>query len=81
MLRDHQEIFTFKDGGKILINYYGKGFKQGKKEAPLLFLIPGLTSTDETGYIKNTIMAANDKGYDVVLINYRGLGGCELATP
>jgi predicted alpha/beta-fold hydrolase len=46
-----------------------------------VFLIPGLTSTDETGYIRNTITAFKKAGYQVVLINYRGLAGCELATP
>jgi predicted alpha/beta-fold hydrolase len=44
-------------------------------------LIPGLTSTDETGYIRNTITAAREAGFVVVLINYRGLSGCDLATP
>ena len=48
---------------------------------PILFVLPGLTSDSQTGYIKNLVNAANSKNYDVVVINFRGLGGAELATP
>jgi len=46
---DKREEFTFKDGGKIYIDFLGKF----NDEKPVLFVIPGLTSDCQTGYIRN----------------------------
>ena len=51
-------------------------------ERPLLFVVPGLTSTSQSGYIVSTVHQFGEvNGYDVVVINYRGLAGAELETP
>jgi len=45
---DRQETFTFKDGGKIKIDFKGRSFVANTNEgsdAPVLFVVPGLTST------------------------------------
>ena len=47
----------------------------------MLFIVPGLTSDHQSGYIKDMVRQARARGYQVVLINYRGLAGVELATP
>ena len=86
---DHREIFTLSDGGKIYINYMGEQFKptreanyvQSDGKEPLFFIVPGLTSHGQSGYIKTMIKAARARGYLVVLINYRGLDGLDLVTP
>ena len=99
MVYDRKEEFTFKDGGKIYIQYKGKTFDQidastplndtgaqmltneSEQYPPLLFIVPGLTSTGEVSYVKSIVTEAEMNGYEVVVINYRGLCGMELATP
>lgn len=44
-------------------------------------MVPGLTSTAQSGYIKHVVERAAARGYEVVVINYRGLAGMELKTP
>jgi predicted alpha/beta-fold hydrolase len=46
-----------------------------------LFIVPGLTSDAQSGYIKNIVTEAHSRKYNVVVINYRGLYGTELSTP
>lgn len=48
---------------------------------PLLFVVPGLTSTGYTSYVKEIVKQSEQHGYETVVINYRGLCGVELATP
>ena len=41
----------------------------------------GITSTGQDGYVKELVRECHDRnGYDVAVINYRGLMG-ELTTP
>lgn len=48
---------------------------------PVLFIIPGLTDESQKGMIVNMVDQAQSEGYDVVVINYRGLAGASLYTP
>lgn len=52
-----------------------------KSTRPLMFLVPGLTGDRVRLYVANIMNEAYERGFDVVLINYRGLGGVELKTP
>ena len=52
-----------------------------KSKRPLMFFIPGLTGDRIRLYVANIMNEAYDRGFDVVLINHRGLGGAELKTP
>ena len=47
-----REIFTLKDGGKIYIDYMGQ-LEQSTR--PILFVVPGLTSTSQSGYIRDVV--------------------------
>lgn len=85
---DHTEEFTLSDGGKINLDFRGPSFKGEVDEPrPLVIIVAGLTSDSGTGYIQNVVEHLN-KGcpeggepFEVCVINYRGLGGQELATP
>ena len=46
-----------------------------------MFVCPGLTSDSQTGYVRNIVISAKERGYDVIVINYRGLGDAKLETP
>ena len=88
---DKREEFTFKDGGKIYLDFKGKGFdleNKPKTFKPVIFFCIGLASHSKTGNILD-IVEHLVKGYesdpnssfDVVVINWRGLGGMKLQTP
>jgi predicted alpha/beta-fold hydrolase len=60
-LYDKKEVFNFEDGGKILLEYKGNSFvmidqnKDAGLLKPLLFIVPGLTSTGQVHYIKEMV--------------------------
>lgn len=94
---DKEQIFTLEDGGQILIQFKGKSFEdideclkwndsnpdvfKGVTYPPLIFMVPGLTSDGFAGYVQSYVMDFEEAGYDVVVINYRGLAGMKLTTP
>jgi predicted alpha/beta-fold hydrolase len=43
--------------------------------------MPGLTSTSDCIYVQNFVDDAYQRGSDVVVVNHRGLAGCDLSTP
>ena len=47
----------------------------------MMFVLPGLTSHSQTPYVINMAKDAYKRGYDVCVINYRGLAGAKLVTP
>ena len=51
------------------------------KPRPKLFVVPGLASTSQSCYIRQIVDRAVKDGYDIIVINYRGLAGAELKTP
>ena len=53
---------------------------ESEEERPVLFVAPGLTSHSQTSYIKQIVLQAQKHGFDVVVINYRGLAGAKLTT-
>jgi predicted alpha/beta-fold hydrolase len=44
-------------------------------------VIPGLTGTGDSLYVRNMAEAATNKGYNVAVINFRGTGNTPLFTP
>jgi predicted alpha/beta-fold hydrolase len=50
------------------------------KYRPILFVVPGLTSTSQSGYVRGIVSRAVKEGYDVIVINYRGMAGAKLTT-
>ena len=66
-----------------MLQMQGEGFvseQEGNKK-PLVFIAPGLTSTGQDIYIISTVKQAIKEGFEVCIINYRGLNGLKLATP
>lgn len=52
-----------------------------KSKRPILFLIPGYTGDKTKLYVANAMNTSFQRGYDVILINHRGLGGIKISTP
>ena len=70
-----RELFSYKDGGKTHIDIKGE-----LKDRPIIFIAPGLTSDSQAIYVRSMVNQAYSKGFDVVVINYRGLT-TKLYTP
>ncbi|XP_018021702.1 uncharacterized protein LOC108677905, partial [Hyalella azteca] len=50
-------------------------------DQPLLLLLPGLTGSSESEYVKAFVGAGHLAGYKCVVVNNRGQGGVALKTP
>ena len=48
---------------------------------PLLFIVPGIASHSQNMYVRSIVDTASKRGYDVAVINYRGLAGADLMSP
>ena len=48
---------------------------------PILFIFPGLTSYGQTPYILNIVIGGIKRGYDIAVVNHRGLGKGYLKSP
>ena len=73
-----RDTYVFKDGGEIFVDFK---MKQDGKYRPILFVVPGLTSTSQSCYVRGIVDRAVKDGYDVIVFNYRGLAGAKLKTP
>lgn len=89
---DKRVKFRLADGGQIYIDLKGNCFKKDQTDynknisyehtRPVLFVLPGLTSTSTTNYVVNFIREAYEKReFDIIALNYRGMNGCPLTTP
>jgi len=48
---------------------------------PIMVLIPGFTGDKTKLYVATAMNVSYTRGYDVILINHRGLGGIKISTP
>lgn len=79
------EIFKLKDGGQMCVAFKFHEavdeIAEKKSKRPIMFLIPGYTGDKTKLYVANAMNTSYDKGFDVILINHRGLGGIQITTP
>ena len=69
-----------------MIEMMGKRFREQEVGAsnqvrPLVFVLPGLCSNSKTPSCIDIVREGKAKGFDVVVINYRGFGGVKLSSP
>ena len=50
-------------------------------DKPILFIVPTLTGHCQIPALINMAVEGKKRGYDVCLINWRGLAGAKLETP
>lgn len=75
MLNYRREMFTFKDGGEVALDWSDNNCDD---DAPVILILPGLTGASQSEYLKCLIAAANNFRARVVVFNNRGLGGVAL---
>ncbi|CDW78532.1 alpha beta hydrolase domain containing protein [Stylonychia lemnae] len=74
-----REIFKFKDGGIIAIDWIDEISKPNDKR-PILVVTPGLGGDFDTIYVVGTIYQALKQGYCPVIISLRGTSGLKLSN-
>jgi predicted alpha/beta-fold hydrolase len=85
---DKKETFKLSDGGQIYLCMMGSSFakidedpKAEIKCRPLVFIIPGLTSSAYVPYMRSIVRECGLKDFEVCVINYRGIADIELTSP
>ncbi|CAI0375203.1 unnamed protein product [Linum tenue] len=87
-------LFYTSDGGTIALDWLlhsdvnrGDGaylssrtFLQKNDEAPIVIVIPGLTSDSTAPYVKHLVFNMASQGWNVVVSNHRGLGGVQITV-
>ncbi|CAL8110556.1 unnamed protein product [Orchesella dallaii] len=76
-----REIVPLSDGGEVGIDFMEPDEKNVKGPPLKVFLLPGLTSSSQTSYIKTLAMCILKAGATVIVFNHRGLGGVPIKTP
>ena len=61
------EIVKLRDGGQILLEYVEIDHPKG-----IVTIIPGLTSTGDELYVRNTVEEALKNGFSAYVVNHRG---------
>ncbi|XP_057989604.1 embryogenesis-associated protein EMB8-like [Hevea brasiliensis] len=86
-----RHIFHANDGGTIALDWLmSTDVEQGvccnndavlrDDKAPIVIVIPGLTSDSASAYIKHLALTMARQGWNVVVCNHRGLGGMSITS-
>jgi abhydrolase domain-containing protein 1/3 len=77
-----RELFKLHDNGTIALDWVDSRPIPGKDDKkPIVAVMPGLSSNSDEIYVLNLCMRGKEKGYKVVVINYRGSSNVELSSP
>jgi len=75
-----REVLTFTDGGQAGLDWHGE--VEGAKNQPIVLILPGLTGSSQSEYVKTFVtVAKTEVGARCCVFNYRGRGGVSLASP
>ncbi|TNV77721.1 hypothetical protein FGO68_gene4644 [Halteria grandinella] len=79
-----REIFTFKDGGTIALDWHETipegNATPGQRQRPIVAIMPGLASDSNDIYIVNLVREGQRNGYHPIVINYRAASGVPLTN-
>ncbi|CAL4893732.1 unnamed protein product [Urochloa decumbens] len=85
-----RQLYTVRDGGTIALDWLLASDLEDVEScdesisrddsAPLLVVIPGLTSDSSAAYVKHLVFSMASKGWNVVVSNHRGLGGISMTS-
>ncbi|XP_071737796.1 embryogenesis-associated protein EMB8-like [Rutidosis leptorrhynchoides] len=80
-----REIFHASDGGTFALDWLKSSDVLGDltyedDRAPIVIVIPGLTSDSSSAYIKHLAYSTAKRGWNVVVCNHRGLGGVSVTS-
>lgn len=72
-----REVLTLQDGGEVALDWKEEN---AAPDSPVIIILPGLTGSSQTEYVKGLTFSASKMGVRVVVFNNRGLGGMKLKT-
>ncbi|GAA0143581.1 serine protease [Lithospermum erythrorhizon] len=86
-----REMFHASDGGTIALDWLTRSDVTGgpvhnnhsirkNDRSPIMAVIPGLTSDSASPYLQQLAFCSAKRGWDVVIINHRGLGGISITS-
>ncbi|KAF9690292.1 hypothetical protein SADUNF_Sadunf01G0180300 [Salix dunnii] len=85
-----RHMFYASDGGTIALDWLMSSAVKGASctkdatrendKAPILIVIPGLTSDSGSAYVKHLVDKMAKHGWNVVVSNHRGLGGISITS-
>ncbi|KAG5229329.1 embryogenesis-associated protein [Salix suchowensis] len=85
-----RHMFYASDGGTIALDWLMSSDVKGASctndatrendKAPILIVIPGLTSDSGSAYVKHLVDKMAKHGWNVVVSNHRGLGGVSITS-
>ncbi|CAN0880522.1 Embryogenesis-associated protein EMB8 [Linum grandiflorum] len=86
-------LYFTSDGGTIALDWLlhshvngdiadnlNETVPQKSDKAPILIVIPGLTSDSSASYAKHLVFKMAKQGWNVVVTNHRGLGGVQITS-
>lgn len=73
-----RELLQLKDGGQVCLDWLDNAADDAKK--PLIIILPGLTGSSQSEYVKSFVLMVQKAGARCVVFNNRGRGGVELKT-
>lgn len=80
-------MYTVHDGGTIALDWLlatdskgSDGILSEDASAPLVVIVPGLTSDSAAAYVKHMAYSMATKGCNTVVSNHRGLGGVSITS-
>ncbi|XP_065218687.1 phospholipase ABHD3 [Planococcus citri] len=74
----NREILQLKDGGEVALDWLHPA--NDDENTPVIVVLPGLTGSSSSSYIKGFALAGQEAGFRLVVFNNRGIG-IELKTP
>eukprot|EP00347_Sterkiella_histriomuscorum_P023246 403335394 len=81
-IKFERELFKFKDEGTIALDWVDtKPNPESLTKKPIVAIVPGLTSDNDEIYVTNLLIEAKMRGYEPVVVNYRGASGMSLTSP
>ncbi|XP_077965726.1 phospholipase ABHD3-like [Styela clava] len=83
-LKWEREILKEHDGGLFGVDWcYNNDSERfpDHNTRPTVIIIPGLTSTTESGYVQSIARCLESQGFRIAVLIYRGLEDMELKTP
>ena len=76
----HREILTLSDGGEIALDWliHPNARQYAESDRHIIALVPGVNGDSEKMYAIALHKACIAKGFDLVVINWRGMAGVPL---
>ena len=78
----NRQMFTFKDGGEVGLDWAHPRAKDEDMETPILLILPGITGSSQSDYNKALVRVVKaEVGARVCVFNFRGRGGVKVKNP